>query len=182
MREEISTGRCALESRLTNNMDEQFLQMKPDLEQERSARTMLEERAAQLDSKQATKHNTNDLTEADDKSIAVISGFGEPSVEEAGKLAHDLLKHVHGFHEVSMVEGNSIASLAQFDTPANAMKLIRSQKKHPQTQIVGGRKAYHMERNQAKIASKLKNKIDRVGQHFPQRCYCQVQVAQSPCP
>ena len=111
MREEISIGMSALESRLTNKMDDQFIQMKQDLEQERSARTMLEERVAQLESKQATKENTNDVTDAVDKSIAVIGGFGETTVEEAEKLAHDLLKHVHGFHEVSMADGNSIVAL-----------------------------------------------------------------------
>ena len=99
MREEIGIGMSALESRLTNKMDEQFIQMKQDLEQERSARTMLEERVAQLESKQAIKENTNDVTEAVDKSIAVIGGFGETTVEEAEKLAHDLLKHMHGFVE-----------------------------------------------------------------------------------
>ena len=133
MREEISIGMSALESRLTNNMDEQFIQTKQDLEQERSARTMLEERVAQLESKQATKENTNDVTEAVDKSIAAIGGFGETTVE-AEKLAYDLLKHVHGFHEVSMVDGNSIVGLAQFNTLAHAMKFIRSQKKQPQVQ------------------------------------------------
>ena len=61
-------------------------------------------------------------------------GSEKTTVEEAEKFAHDLLKHVHGFHEVWMVDGNSIVGLAQFDTLANAMKLVRSQKKHPQIQ------------------------------------------------
>ena len=38
MREEISTGMSALESRLTNKMDEQYIQMKKDLEEERVTR------------------------------------------------------------------------------------------------------------------------------------------------
>ena len=42
---------------------------------------------AQLESKQATKENRNDVTEAVDKFIAVIGGFGETTVEEAEKLA-----------------------------------------------------------------------------------------------
>ena len=159
MREEITIGMSALEGRLTNKMDEQFIQMKQDLEQERSARTMLEERVAQLESKQANKENTNDVTEAVDKSIAVIGGFVDTTVEEAEELVHDLLEHVHGFHEVSMVDGNSIVGLAQFDTPAHAMKFIRSQKKHPQIQtnkLWVAENRSRMERNQAKIASKLK--------------------------
>ena len=58
-----------------------------------------------------------------------------------------------------MVEGNSIVGLAQFDTPAHAMKFIRSQKKHPQIQtnkLWVAENRSRMERNQAKIASKLK--------------------------
>ena len=159
MRDEISIGMSALESRLTNKMDEQFIQMNQNLEQETSARTMLEERVVQLESKQVTKDNTNDVTEALDKSIAVIGGLGETTVEEAEKLAHDLLKHVHGFHEVSMVDGNSIVGLAQVDTPANAMKFIRLQEKHPQTEtnkLWVAENRSRMERNQGKIASKLK--------------------------
>ena len=110
-------------------MDEQFIQMKQDLEQERSARTMLEERVKQLESKQATKENTNDVTEAVGKSIAVIGGFGETILRRyAEKFAHDLLKHAHGFRGVSMVDGNSIVGLAQFDTPVNAMKLTDHRK------------------------------------------------------
>ena len=114
---------------------------------------------AQLQYKQATKENTNDVTEAIDKSIAVIGGFGETTVEEAEKLAHDLLTHVHGFHEVSMVDGTSIVGLAQFDTPAIALKFIRSQTKHPQIQtnkLWVAENRSRMERSQAKIASKLK--------------------------
>ena len=64
----------------------------------------------------------------------MIGGFGETTVEEAEKLAHDLLKHVQGFHEVSMVDSNSIVGIAQFDTSANAMKFVRSLKKYPQIQ------------------------------------------------
>eukprot|EP00434_Breviolum_minutum_P026503 symbB.v1.2.023429.t1/scaffold2141.1/size89931/6 len=159
MREEISIGMSALESRLTNKMDEQFIQMNQNLEQETSARTMLEERVVQLESKQVTKENTNDVTEAVDKSIAVIGGLGETTVEEAEKLAHDLLKHVHGSHKVSMVDGNSIVGLAQVDTPANAMKIVQLQEKHPQAETNKLWVAEHrsrMERNQGKIASKLK--------------------------
>ena len=159
MREEINIGMSTLESRLTNKMDEQFIQMKKDLEEERVARAKLEERVAQLESDHVTKENKNEVTEEVDKSIAVIGGFGEKTLEEAEKLAHELLEHVHGFHEVSMVDGNSVVGIAQFDTPGNAMKFIRSQKKHPQIQTNNlwvAENRSRMERNQAKIASKLK--------------------------
>ena len=56
-----------------------------------TARAVLEERVAQLESKQATKENTNDVTEAVDKSIAVIGGFGETTVEEAEKRSSHMI-------------------------------------------------------------------------------------------
>ena len=77
MREEINTGMCAWESRLTNKMDEQYIQMRKDLEEEKVARARLEERVAQLESNHVTKENKNEVTEEVDKSIAVIGGCGE---------------------------------------------------------------------------------------------------------
>ena len=35
-------------------------------------------------------------------------------MEEAEKFAHELLEHVHGFHERSTADGNSVVGLAQF--------------------------------------------------------------------
>ena len=137
MREEISTGMSALESRLTNKMDEQYIQMRKDLEEEMVARARLEERVAQLESKHVTKENKNEVSEEVDKSIAVIGGFGKNTVEEAEQLVHQLLEHVHGFHVVSMVDGNSVVGLAQFDTLGNALKFITSQKTHAGIQHAG---------------------------------------------
>ena len=58
-----------------------------------------------------------------------------------------------------MVDGNSIVGFPQFDTFANAMKFVRSQKKHSQIQtnkLWVAENRSRMERNQAKIASKVK--------------------------
>ena len=170
MREEINTGMCALESRLTNKMDEQYIQMRKDLEEEKVARARLEERVAQLESNHVTKENKNEVTEEVDKSIAVIGGFGERTVEEAEKLVHELLEHVQGFHEVSMVDSNSVVGLAQFDTAGNAMKFIRSQKKHAGIQHAGlwvAENRSRAERNRAKIVSKLKKFLIELGNMNP---------------
>ncbi len=62
MSEEINTGMSALESRFTNKMDKQYIQMKKDLEEETNAGAMLEERMVPLKSKDATKEKlTNPL-------------------------------------------------------------------------------------------------------------------------
>ena len=78
--------------------------LEQDLEQERYARAMLEERVAQLECRQATKENTNDVTEEVDKSIAVMGGFAETTVEETEEFAHDLLKHLHGFRWLTAIQ------------------------------------------------------------------------------
>ena len=52
-----------------------------------------------------------------DKSIAVVGGFGEKSVEEAEELLRELLAHVDGFHEVTMVDSNTVVGFAQFHSP-----------------------------------------------------------------
>ena len=98
------------------------------------------------------------------KNVCVLKFHEIPSrhMKKQKKVAHDLLKHVHGFHELSMVDGNTIVSIAQFDTSANAMKFVRPQKKYPQIQINKlwvADNSSRMEPNQAKNASKLKEKL-----------------------
>ena len=173
MREEISIGMSALESRLTNKMDDQFIQMKQDLEQEGSARTMLEERVAQLESKQATKANTNDVTDA-------VGGFGETTVEEAEKLAHDLLKHVHGFHEVSMADGNSIVALLSvilLHMPWSLSDHWKRTFKYKQTNYGWQKTVAHGEKPGQKLPANSKI-FDWAGKHSAQRCHCQLHGVQ----
>ena len=55
-------------------MEEQFIQMKKDLEEERVARAKLEERVAQLESDHVTKENKNEVTEEVDKSWQIHCG------------------------------------------------------------------------------------------------------------
>ena len=147
----------------TSPFTEQIIQKKKDLEEERVARAKLEERVAQLESEHVTKENKNEVTEEVDKSIAAIGGFGKRTIEKAKKPAHELLEHVHGFHEVPMVDGNSVVGIAQFDTLGNAMKFIGSQKKHPQIQTNNlwvAENRSRMERNQATGCQQTGKKFD----------------------
>ena len=132
MREEITHGVSAMESRLMNRMDEQIQNMKEDIEKEKAARGLLESRLHQLETKQNKKIGVEQMGDEVDKSIAVIGGFGDKGIEEAEDVLKELLAHINGFQDVNLVESNSgVLGLAQFDTPSNAFKFVRSQKKHP---------------------------------------------------
>ena len=52
MREEITNGVSAMDSRLMNRIDEHIQNMKDDIEKERAARGLLETRFHHLDMKQ----------------------------------------------------------------------------------------------------------------------------------
>lgn len=61
-------------------------------------------------------------------------------MEEAEEMLRELFAHADGFHEVTMVDGNTVVSLAQFHSPVQAMKFVRSHKKNEQIQEAGVRK------------------------------------------
>ena len=116
MREEITNGISAMESRLMNRMDEQIHNMKEDIEKERAARALLETRLHHLEVKQNMKVGVNKIDDEVDKSIAVIRGFGNKGIEEAEDGLKELLAHLDGFHEVNFVESNSgVLGPAQFE-------------------------------------------------------------------
>ena len=171
MREEITHGISAMESRLMNRMDEQIHNMKEDIEKERAARALLETRLHHLEVKQNMKVGVDKIDDEVDKSIAVIGGFGDKGIEEAEGVLKELLAHLDGFHEVNFVESNSgVLGLAQFDTPSNALKFVKSQKKHVGIQHAGlwvAENRTRAERNRSKIVSKLKKFLIELGNMNP---------------
>ena len=65
-----------------------------------------------------------------DKFIAMIGGFGDKGLDETQDALKDLLAHINGFQQVNFVKSNSgVLSSAPLDTPANAFKFERFQKK-----------------------------------------------------
>ena len=154
VREEITNGMSAMENRITSKMDEQIGKMQQDMEEEKKARVLLETRLQVLEQKENLKSSPGD-----GKSIAVVGGFGEKTVEEAEELLRELLAHVDGFHEVTMVDSNTVVGLAQFHSPVQAMKFVRSQKKNEPIQKAGlwvSENRSKSERNRSKAVSKLK--------------------------
>ena len=64
-----------------------------------------------------------------DKSVVVVGGFNEKTVEEAEALVQQMMVGIAGYKSVEMIDGESPLGLATFDSPIQAMKFIRSQKK-----------------------------------------------------
>ena len=170
VREEITNGMSAMENRITNKMDEQIGKMQQDMEEEKKARLLLETRLQVLEQKENLKSSPGHDMEEVDKSIAVVGGFGEKTVEEAEELLKELLAHVDGFHEVTMVDSNTVVGLAQFHSPVQAMKFVRSQKKNEQIQKSGiwvSENRSKSERNRSKAVSKLKKFLIELGNFAP---------------
>ena len=171
MREEITHGVSAMESRLMNKMDEQIQNMKADIEKERAARSLLETRLHHLEVNQNMNTGVDKMNDEVDKSIAVIGGFGDKGIEEAEDVLKELLAHIDGFQDVNFVESNSgVLGLAQFDTPSSAFKFVRSQKKHAGIQHAGlwvAENRSRVERNRSKIVSKLKKFLIELGNMNP---------------
>ena len=171
MREEITHGVSAMESRLMNRMDEQMQNMQEEIEKEKAARGLLESRLHNLEAKENMKIDVDKMDDEVDKSIAVIGGFGEKGIEEAEDVLKELLAHINGFQDVNLVESNSgVLGSAQFDTPSNAFKFVRSQKKHAGIQHAGllvAENRTRAERNRSKIVNKLKKCLIELGNMNP---------------
>lgn len=65
-----------------------------------------------------------------DKSVVVIGGFQDKELDEAEALVRELMVGIRAFQEVEVVDTTPPLAMAKFDSPMEAMKFIRSQKKH----------------------------------------------------
>ena len=93
----------------------------------------LEGRIAELEHKNALHHpnlrvDGNDL-EHIDKSVVVVGGFKEKTVEEEEALVQQMMVGIAGYKGVEMIDGQSPLGFATPHSPMQAMKFIRSQKK-----------------------------------------------------
>ena len=78
----------------------------------------------------ATMSALRTMMEHIDKSVVVVGGFNKKTVEEAEALVHQMMVGIAGYKGVKMIDGGSPLGLATFDSPMQAMKCIRSQKKY----------------------------------------------------
>ena len=173
MREEINRGVTDMEAKLMTKMED----LQHDLAEEKSARKLLQQevqegnlkyqqlegRIAELEHKNAQHHSNvhvdGDDLEHIDKSIVVVGGFNEKTVEEAEALVQQMMVGIAGYKSVEMIDGESPLGLATFDSPIQAMKFIRSQKKNGTihtNKLWASENRSRTERARCKIVSKIK--------------------------
>ena len=160
MREELANGLQEMEGKIVTKMEGAMGELKKELAQEKEARKQLEERVRNLEQSQPQNfRNHVDDDDMVDKSRVVIGGFVDVDAEEAEKLVSEALCTANGFQEVQVTNPTPTVVFAQFDTPANAMRLIRSQKWNPkmlESKLWASENRSLIERRRCKAASKIK--------------------------
>ena len=119
MREEINRGVTDMEAKLMTKMED----LQHDLAEEQSARKLLQQevqegnlkyqqlecRIAELEHKDAQQHGNvhvdGDDLEHIDKSVVVVGGFNEKTVEEAEALVQQMMVGIAGYKSVEMIDG-----------------------------------------------------------------------------
>ena len=169
MREEINRGVTDMEAKLMTKTED----LQHDLAEEKTARKLLQQevegRIAELEHKNATNHDKvhvdGDDLEQVDKSVVVVGGFNEKTVEEAEALVQQMMVGIAGFKNVEMIDGESPLGFANFESPMQAMKFIRSQKKNGTihtNKLWASENRTRTERLRCKIVSKIKKYLIEV--------------------
>eukprot|EP00435_Cladocopium_sp_Y103_P060911 s642_g22.t1 len=120
----------------------------------------LANRLARVEELLSKERFVHDEEEVIDKSMVVLGGFTEKSMEEVEVMVGDLMKHVHGFKEVRVTNNDPPIAFARFETPVQAMKCIRGQKANAEMQrhkLWASENKSSQERFRCKAVSKLKN-------------------------
>ena len=171
MREEITNGMLEMEDRFSKKLEQAVGNMKDEVKVEREARQQLEERIARLETDSALKQGNSSQDknyefEDVDKAVAVVGGFVDKTVEELEALVEDMMRGVQGYKEMEIVDINPPIALATFDSPMQAMKFIRGQKRNPTVQtnkLWVSENRSRMERMRCKAVSKLKKFLIELG-------------------
>ena len=100
------------------------------------------------------------------KSFSTFTELNEVVREDAEALVQQMMVGIAGFKEVDMVNVEQPIALATFDTPASALKFIRTQKKNHIIQtnkLWAAENRSKTERTRCKIVSKLKKYMIELG-------------------
>ena len=173
MRDEIKNGMLEMEHRFTKQLDRAIGDMKEEMKVETTARQQLIERILHLE--QNLSKQSNSTTDAGnegevDKAVAVVGGFVDKAIEEVESLVEEMMRGVHGYKEVEIIDITPPLALASFDTPMQAMKFIRSQKRNATVQtnkLWVSENRSKSERMRCKAVSKLKKFLIELGEFEP---------------
>ena len=125
-----------IEERIANNVESSIQEFKEELRQEKETRKELEERIAKLENENKTQKPAAppDEMEIVEKDGVVIGGFSDMDGEEAEKPAHEVLHGVSGYQGAYATNPAPSVVMAQFDSPATALRAIRNQRFNPKMQ------------------------------------------------
>ena len=170
MRDEIKYGMVEMEQRFTTRLTTAMGEIREELGAERAARQQLEERLSHLEQgnlSEQTKHAPQNFEDEDvDKSVVVVGGFVEKSLADAEALVQEMMVGIGGYQGVDMIDVEPPLALARFDSPGQAMKFIRSQKKHATVQtnqLWASENRSRTERSRCKVVSKIKKYLIELG-------------------
>eukprot|EP00434_Breviolum_minutum_P016777 symbB.v1.2.014798.t1/scaffold1089.1/size139057/10 len=170
IRDEIKNGMLEMEHRFSTKLDNAIEEVKQELCVERASRQQLEERVAQLEQQHVREQAapTAPMFEDEDvdKSVVVVGGFGDRALEDAEALVQQMMVGIAGFKKVDMINVEQPIALATFDTPASALKFIRTQKKNHiihTNKLWAAENRSKTERTRGKIVSKLKKYMIELG-------------------
>ena len=145
-------------------------ELKEELRQEKEARKELEERIAKLENDNKTQRTAAPPDDVDivEKDRVVIGGFSDMDGEEAEKLVHEVLLGVPGYQGAYATNPAPSVVMAQFDSPAMALRAIRNQKFNPKMQehkLWASENRSPNERRRCKLVSKLKRMLIEHDKH-----------------
>ena len=169
MRDEIKHGLDELESKFATSINQSVHVLREELSAEKEARHVLEERVRLLEQ---SKHSWTSFPgpleeeEAVDKSVVVIGGFQGKEVDEVEALVQELMVGIRAYKEVEVLDATPPLAMATFDSPMEAMKFIRTQKKHATMHSHGlwaSENRSKTERMCCKATSKLKKFMIEIG-------------------
>ena len=166
LREEVT----AIEEKISNKVQNSIHALKEELRQEKEARKELEERIAKLEGENKTPKPTAPFDDMDivEKDRVVIGGFSDMGGEEAEKLVHEVLLGVPGYQGAYATNPTPSVVMAQFDSPAMALRAIRNQKFNPKMQkhkLWASENRSPNERRRCKLVSKLKKMLIEHDKH-----------------
>ena len=115
--------------------------MKTEIDAERDARQVLEERVRQSEKRPPTTTYGSNSEEEVDKNIAIIGGFAEKTIEEAEHLVREMMTRVHGFEDVAMTSSSPAIAVGPFPITSAIYEVHAGPEKqhaHPNQQALGG--------------------------------------------
>ena len=171
MWDEIKNGMMEMEQRFANKLDSAIHGIKEDLAAEKAARQQLEDRISHLEQHRSARSVNGNVHENDDvedvnKSVVVIGGFIEKALEEAEAMVQQMMIGIPGYKDVEMIDNTPPIALATFESPMQAMKFIRTQRRNAIIQtnkLWASENRSKTERLRCKVLSKLKKYMIEVG-------------------